>query len=92
MISLGYLFEFHGIDNEMAFEAAKRLAKNRMGSQYDPGIALYRTEQTVKRMQSAVPDSASLADEDQVGVWSGKGAKSPGGKNAMKLLKKRFKQ
>ena len=87
-----YLFEFHGIDTDMAFEAAKRMAKSRMGSQYDPEIAKYRYEQAAKRLQHMVPDSSALADEDQVGIHLKTGAKSSGGKAAIKLLKKRFKQ
>jgi hypothetical protein len=92
MISLSYLFEFHGVTDDMAFEAAKRLAKNRMGSQYDPEIAKYRYDQAARRLEHAVPTSSALADEDQVGVWSGKGARSHGGKSAVGLLKKRFGQ
>jgi hypothetical protein len=85
-----HLFEFHGITDDMAFEAAKRLAKNRAAGEFDAENELYKAEQATKRLQRVVPTSASLADEDQVGVWSGKGAKSLGGKLAHQLLRRRF--
>lgn len=91
MISLvNYLFEFHGITDDMAFEAAKRIAKHRAAGEFDADANLYNAEQAVKQSARAVPTSASLADKDQLGIWSGKGAKSPGGKEAYNLLKKRF--
>jgi hypothetical protein len=93
MISIvNYLFEFHGITDDMAFEAAKRIAKHRMAGPYDVDASLYRAEQAAKRMEHVVPTSASLADKDQLGIWSGHGAKSAGGKSAIKLLKKRFSE
>lgn len=93
MISfVNYLFEFHGITDDMAFEAAKRIAKHRAAGEFDADANLYNIEQAVKRSASVVPTSASLADEDQLGIWSGKGAKSLGGKAAYDLLKKRFAQ
>ncbi len=76
----------------MAFEAAKRIAKHRAAGEFDADATLYKVEQAVKKSASVVPTSASLADEDQIGIWSGKGAKSPGGKAAHQLLKKRFAQ
>jgi len=49
MISLvNYLFEFHGITDDMAFEAAKRIAKHRAAGEFNADANLYNAEQAVK--------------------------------------------
>lgn len=93
MISIvNYLYEFRGITDDMAFEAAKRLAKHRSAAPYDVDNSLYNVEQAGKKAATRVVDSSALADEDIVGIHSGNGPKSIGGKKAYKLLKKRFSQ
>ena len=93
MISIvNYLFEFHGITDDMAFEAAKRLAKSQSAESYDVDNMLYKAEQATKKLKDIVPTTAALSDDDQVSIWSKKVARSPGGKTAHELLKKRFKE
>ena len=93
MISIvNYLYEFRGITDDMAFEAAKRLAKHRSAAPYDVDNSLYNVEQAGKKAATRVVDPSALADEDIVGIHSGNGPKSIGGKKAYKLLKKRFSQ
>ena len=86
------LNEFHGITDDMAFEAAKRLAKHRAAAPYDVDAAVYANEQAGKKLKHMVSDSSSLSDEDMVSIKVNDRAKSHGGKAAYELLKKRYKQ
>jgi hypothetical protein len=86
------LYEFQGVTDDMAFEAAKRLAKRRADGDIHADSSLYDASQAGKKAATKVVDSSALADEDLVNIKTKGEAKTPGGKSAYQLLKKRFKQ
>jgi hypothetical protein len=90
MLSLNRLFEFQGISDELANEAALRLHKYTSAGPMDVDAELYKTGENVKEMQSVVRGASDLSDRDKLGIWSGHGAKSPNGRAAHQLLQKRF--
>ena len=86
MISIvDYLFEFNSVTDNMAFEAAKRIAKSRTADHYDPENSYYRAQQ-LTRKAGPVVTSAGLPDKDQLNNWLKKKSKS----SASDLLDKRF--
>ena len=85
MISIvNYLHEFHGLTDDMAFDAAKHIAKSRMSQPYDPENGIYRAQQAVKKAATRVVTPNALSDEDKLKAWRGKGDSL-----ATKLLKRR---